>query len=202
MTGKRSLAIATMFALGMFSGNDGYYKTFEGGGFSFSEAFFPRYTYRVAAGNDLYVVANDAYELRRYTPDGVLTGLVRREHTPLRVAADHVRHERDRRLEATPDDRRPVVATVLDEMPTPDTFPAYHLVRADDHANVWVQAYPVPPQTQARWAVFDSTGVLLGDVDLPVGLDPKHIGTDFILGVWHDALDVEHVQLYTLVRDN
>ena len=58
----------------------------------------------------------------------------------------------------------------------------------------------MPPQRQARWAVFDSTGVLLGDVDLPVGLDPKHIGTDFILGVWHDAFDVEHVQLYDLVN--
>lgn len=186
--------------VGMFSGNDGYYKAFRNGGFSYYEAFFPRYTYRVAAGNYLYVAANDTYELRRYTPDGVLTGLVRREHTPIKVTADHLRHERDRRLEATPDDRRPVVANVLDEMPTPQTFPAYHLVRADDQGNVWVQAYPMPPLRQARWAVFDSTGVLLGDVDLPVGLDPKHIGTDFILGVWHDAFDVEHVQLYDLVK--
>ena len=186
--------------VGMFSGNDGYYKPFGTGGFSYFEAFFPRYTYRVAAGNYLYVAANDTYELRRYTPDGVLTGLVRREHTPIQVTADHLRHERDRRLEATRDDRRSAVASALDEMPTPQTFPAYHLVRADDQGNVWVQAYPIPPQTRARWAVFDSTGVLLGDVDLPVGLDPKHIGTDFILGVWHDVFDVEHVQLYNLFK--
>lgn len=186
--------------VGMFPGNAVYYKPFGTGGFSSFEAFFPRYTYRVAAGNYLYVAANDTYELGRYTPDGVLAGLVRREHTPIQVTADHLRHERDRRLEATRDDRRSAVANALDEMPTPQTFPAYHLVRADDQGNVWVQAYPIPPQTQARWAVFDSTGVLLGDVDLPVGLDPKHIGTDFILGVWHDVFDVEHVQLYDLVK--
>lgn len=184
--------------VGMFSGNDGYYKPFSDGGFSYYEAFFPRYTYRVAVGHSLYVAANDTYEIRRYTPDGELTDLVRRAHVPIQVTATHLRLERDRRLDAWPEDRHAVFAPVLDEMPTPPTFPAYHLVRADDEANVWVQAYPIPPQTQARWAVFDSTGVLLGEIDLPVGLDPKHIGPDFILGVWRDAFEVEHVQLYDL----
>jgi hypothetical protein len=37
-------------------------------------------------------------------------------------------------------------------------------------------------------------------VELPVGLDPTHIGNDFVLGTWKDDVDVEHVRLYGLDR--
>jgi hypothetical protein len=36
--------------------------------------------------------------------------------------------------------------------------------------------------------------------ELPSGLNPRQIGTDFLLGVWKNALDVEHVRLYSLTR--
>lgn len=135
---------ALLAELGMFSGNETYFEAFgAGAGFAFHEAFFPRYTYRVAAGDHLYVAANDAYELERYTPDGRLTAVIRRVHEPVAVKTDHVRRERARRLAAAPSDARQRLAGVLNTMPIPETFPAYHLVRADEAGNVWVQAYPV-----------------------------------------------------------
>jgi hypothetical protein len=40
----------------------------------------------------------------------------------------------------------------------------------------------------------------LGRVDLPSGLDPTHIGSDFVVGTWRDDVDIEHVRVYDLVK--
>lgn len=40
----------------------------------------------------------------------------------------------------------------------------------------------------------------MGEVDLPADLDPTHIGEDVIVGTWRDELDVEHVQVYDLIK--
>lgn len=186
--------------LGMFSGSEQYFQT-RGNGFGSYDAIFPRYTYRLAVGDHLYVAANDTYELRRFTPDGVLTGLVRRTHTPVPVTREHVNLERDRRLaEAASNEARSRLVEALDAMPIPETFPAYHLVRADDDRNVWVKEYPVPGITEATWSVYDPDGFLVAHVAVPLDVDPTHIGRDFLLGRWRGDLNVEHVLLYELVK--
>ena len=187
--------------LGLFSGNEGFYKSFRDGGFAFYDSFFPRYTYRRAAGDHLYIAANDTYELRRYTPDGALTGIVRRAHAAVAVTEEHVQLERERRLaQVRSDDERQMLSGVLNEMPVPKTFPAYHLVRVDDERKVWVQEYVIPGINHATWSVFDAVGLLLGQVEAPLRFEPYHIGTDFVLGEWRDDLDVEYVRLYELVK--
>ena len=185
--------------LGVFPGNEGYYKAFEGG-FRPYNLLFPKMTYRVARGNDLIVASNDTYELKLYTQDGTLKELIRRGGDPVPISNNHLKVARDRMVENVPEERRRDLETTLLEMPVPEVFPAYNLVRADDVGNIWVQAYPIPGEQNDHWAVFSSEGVLLGDVSLPSGLDPKHIGTDFVAGVWRDDLNVEHVQLYGLVK--
>ena len=188
--------------IGTFIGGEGFYMPFGNRGFSYYEPIFPRGSHRMAAEQHLYVGTNDTYEIRRYTPHGRLTGIVRRHHAVRAVTSDHVEYEHARRLARASDDRRERTEEALQKMPVPETFPAYHRVRGDIDGNLWVQAYPVPPQSTARWAVFDSTGVLQGEVDLPVDLDPTHIGEDFIVGVWRDDLEVEHLQLYALVKSD
>ena len=50
------------------------------------------------------------------------------------------------------------------------------------------------------WSVFDPEGRLLGTVVTPEDFAPKHIGDDFVLGVWKDEVDVERVRLYPLEK--
>jgi hypothetical protein len=38
-------------------------------------------------------------------------------------------------------------------------------------------------------------------VELPAGLRVLEIGGDYVLGVWNDELDVQHVRLHRLDRD-
>jgi hypothetical protein len=39
---------------------------------------------------------------------------------------------------------------------------------------------------------------MLGSVALPDRFRPTQIGSDFVLGVWSDDLDVQHVRMYRL----
>jgi hypothetical protein len=187
--------------LGMFSGNEGYYEAFHGAGFSYHEAFFPLSTYRQGAGNRLLIAANDTYELRRYTQGGELVDIIRRAHTAVPVTQEHIQEERQRRLEAASSgESRQTLSGVLDRTPVPETFPAYRLVLVDGGLNIWVQEYPIPGDEHATWSVFDSTGVWLGQLDATLGLEPYEIGADYVVGRWRDAAEVEHVQVYELIR--
>jgi hypothetical protein len=57
--------------------------------------------------------------------------------------------------------------------------------------------YPREPQT---WSVFDNTGAFVSDVVTPGAIDITHIGRDWILGIWKDAEDVDHVRIHRLSR--
>jgi hypothetical protein len=187
--------------LGMFGGNEVYYVALAGGGFRAHEPFFPLYTYRVAAGDRLYIAANDTYELRGHTLDGKLVNLVRVVRPPVAVTEEHLRLDGERRMaQAGSDERRRAMSSVLDEIPVPETFPAYQKVLIDEEINIWVREYTLPGAAQATWAVFDSTGVLLGRLAAALRFEPYDIGSNYVLGLWRDADDVEHVRMYELVK--
>jgi hypothetical protein len=102
----------------------------------------------------------------------------------------------------------------------PTTIPWLGDMRGDAAGNLWVREYDLfdmveyhdevrlspgvwgrslrPPDR--AWTVFDSTGQLLGNVVLPARFDLRDIGRDWIIGVWRDAMDVEHVRIYRLVK--
>jgi hypothetical protein len=56
------------------------------------------------------------------------------------------------------------------------------------------------PGDPLRWAVFDPEGRFLGHVDTPEADRITHIGADFVLGLWTEEMDVEHVRVYRLEK--
>ena len=48
--------------------------------------------------------------------------------------------------------------------------------------------------------MIDSAGRWLGEVALPEDLEVWEIGADYVLGVFDDALGVEHVRKYRLIK--
>jgi hypothetical protein len=186
--------------LGFFSGSEMYYMPFGNGGFSVVEAVFGRQTTRIAGPDHLYIAANDTYQIDRYTSSGGLTASIRRAHEAVAVSNVHIDAEKEGRLAAASGRGAERIRETFDDIPIPETFPAYHVIRVDEAGNLWVQDYAIPPQTSGRWTVFDPEGIMQATVELPVGLDPTHIGNDFVLGTWKDDVDVEHVRLYGLDR--
>ena len=183
--------------LGPFSGNEVYYKAFEGG-FGFFDAVFPLDTRFVVRDDVVYLAATDSFEIRVLTPDGELLKIVRRKHTQVRVTNEHLRLELERRIAAGGPDERASTAATFDEIPKPEFFPAYLHLLVDGDRNMWIQEYPIPGAAAAAWSVFDSSGTLLGEVEAPLGFEPYHIGNEFVLGKWTDELDVEYVRMYML----
>lgn len=154
----------------------------------------------VAAGGDplrIYVGGAERYEVRAYSPDGTLERVIRRIGPLPVVRAGHLDSARERRLAwAEGRGRRQQTARALAALPTPATFPAYERLAVDVDGRLWVARYRRPGDTTVAWDVFDRGGRLLGAVEMPARLRPLEIGSDYVLGVRSDALDVQRVVLY------
>ena len=70
----------------------------------------------------------------------------------------------------------------------------------DERGALWLRTgrhFP-PLAPSHEWTVFSQEGALLGTVTLPDRFEPFHFGTDEVLGVWKDEMDVEFVRVYAL----
>jgi hypothetical protein len=78
----------------------------------------------------------------------------------------------------------------------------------DADGNIWLHAYPRSGEDPQSAQVFSPEGRWLGEVAVPAGLKrvnelepaPLEIGADYVLGVWQDEADVDHVRLYRLAK--
>lgn len=187
--------------LGVYPGFELYMVPSQGG----IPATYPhpisRATYFHFLPDGYYVADNDTYEMQQYAPDGTLQQIVRRLTAPVPVEPQHMDALRDQALAGvTDDDQRRRTQQLYRDMPVPETFPAYDGFLVGAGGDLWVQEYNLPGSEVNRWSVFDPQGILYGTVELPRRFDPLDIGDRNVLGLWRDSLDVEHVQLYDLIK--
>lgn len=149
---------------------------------------------QAAGWRDLAVVSrNHVYELRAYAPDGALRRIVRVDREPVPVTESLIELLREERGGGAH----------FDDMPHPETFPAFGTVMSDALGHLWVREYAVPgqPGLQRLWTVFDPEGRVLGLVEMPEGLFVDEIGADYVLGRGLGNLGVVQVQMWPLRRD-
>jgi len=72
----------------------------------------------------------------------------------------------------------------------------------DDGGAVWLRAHPRPGETEVAWEILDIPAGTVGEMRAPLDLRPLHIGTDFMIVLRSDTLDVERVGLFDLLREN
>lgn len=97
-------------------------------------------------------------------------------------------------------DARREYRAVYDDAPWFEVLPAYRRLLVDRESNLWAKEYAEPGTQTSRWFVFDQRGRWQGTVQFPDRFEPQDIGSDYVLGVWRDKLDVEYVQLYDLIK--
>ena len=154
---------------------------------------FSRKVY-AAAWRDLALVSrNDRYELRAYATDGTLRHIIRVDHAPVPVTESLIAIERE---EWGGSGNR------FDEMPHPETLPAFGTIMSDALDHLWVREYDVPGQEglQRLWTVFDPEGRVLGYVEMPEGVLVYEIGADHVLGRRAGELGVVQVAVWPLRR--
>lgn len=173
---------------------------------------FGRSSTVVTRGDLFFVGVTDTYEVKAFNPDGTPVSITRLLVTPHEVSGNDLDAELERQLGFFGDSGlRSAIERRLRELPLPETFPAFgpaiasrwpsnHPLIADLDNNFWVMEYDRPGSSDVRWSVFDSAGTLLGTVDFPKGFVLLEAGPDYVLGHWKDELDVEHVQLYDLIK--
>ena len=159
------------------------------------------------AWGDLVAIApNDTYEIRAFGLDGTLKRIVRRDHDLVAPTAAHIDAEIEERVARIPEEeraeRRRELREDSQEVPLPETFPAFAAAKADLVNHLWVREYEIPGEGASNpvWTVFDPEGQVLGFVETPAGLDIYEIGEDYILGLATDELGVEYIQVWSLGR--
>jgi hypothetical protein len=98
-------------------------------------------------------------------------------------------------------------ATEVDEqafydqgLPLPEFVPLYRAAFADPQGNVWAHRYRIPEETAGQYDVFDQDGAWLGTVEMPPDLTVFEIGSDHVVGMSRDSLDVQRVDIYGIVK--
>lgn len=191
---------AVVDTIGHFLDNEQATVAGEGGAFRTTPPF-GRSTYKAVHGDAVYVADNEHYEVAVHGVDGVLRRLIRKTHEPLPVTAADLSAARERMLEGESDENfRKMRERIFDEIPLHKTMPAFSNLVVDSEGNIWIQEYRRPGDDEPRWTVFDPSGQMLGTLTLPAQFRVTEIGSDYVLGVWRDEFDVEHVQLYGLEK--
>ncbi len=158
----------------------------------------------VVAVGGAFLLAGDSErpEVRRYTPDGALTTLIRWA-APDAVLDPNVFAQMKRVALAGQEgneSRRASVEARFAASPPGTPLPHLGGLHLDPHDNRWVREFAPLPTDSIRFRVFDPSGQLLG----PLALGPRHtvldIGSDRILTVWQDDDDLEHLRVYRIVR--
>jgi hypothetical protein len=185
--------------LGVTPGYESFVQTQEGG-FTVTSLLFGRGPVTAVSEEAAVLGGNDAYQLERYRPDGSLARIVRRRAEPRPVTDADWNALRDERLDGAEADWRPRIEAMIASMPRPQTMPFYSSALLDDEENLWVADFRAPADPEARWSVFEAEGRWLGTVALPERFRPTHIGSDRMLGVWLDDLDVQHVRVHRIVK--
>jgi hypothetical protein len=147
-------------------------------------------------GSGFWVGTTDDYALEWRRGDGTVEMIVRREHRPEPVGGAYMDSLRAVQRRAYGEE----AGRALDQFPAGDALPAFGELLVDDARNLWVERFPWPGQDRSRWDVFGSDGRLVGSVAMPARFRLMQPGRDFVLGVWRDESDVEHVRMHRLSR--
>ncbi len=162
----------------------------------------------VSAGT-LAVVDTEAFSIQSVSlHDGSTSRIIRRDEPLVPVTEEHVEAFVDWMVW-----RNQVWGGMTEEQaesyrpswrnrPMAPTLPVLSAVHLDKAGNLWVRPYSLPLAESLPYEVYAPDGTWLGQMATPPGLQlgDGEIGEDYLLGVWMDEQDVEHVRMYRLEK--
>lgn len=155
----------------------------------------------------LFVGSSDHMQVEELNSAGDTVRILRIPDFPLALTAEQVEAERDARLDIPlppgAASLPPFFVQAIEDMPSPETRPAYAAMLVDPTGAVWLRPFRGTTEDGGpeHWLVLGSDGAWLGSVEIPEDFRVMEIGVDEILGVRTDELDVQHPQVLRLRRD-
>lgn len=155
----------------------------------------------------LYYTSADRFEVLEFIPGTGIASIARVLRQPRPLSDDDISAFKAERMANAPDDPtgRESWQRWLDDAPYPPTLPTFEALLVDEAQNLWAEVSELPSNLlpagfTPEWMVFGPQGRWYGSVVMPARFTPHDIGPNFVLGVWRDADDVEHVRLYNLIK--
>lgn len=160
---------------------------------------FGRITRAAAGPGGVWTGDGDVAEVTRLSPEGEPTRVLRWAHRPPPLDEERIEAMVRERTEGLDQERREEARRRLEGMPLPDRVPAYDQLVVDAGGRLWAGRYRGRwSRGPTRWDVVDPERGWLGTVEVPRRLRVYAVGEEWILGLWRDELDVEHVVLFEI----
>jgi hypothetical protein len=162
---------------------------------------FGRKGHLAVSGTSIYLGGADVYEVDVYDSGGRLRHTFAQPREPIAVSAEDIRRYQEARLQELGDPAgRPRQQRLNAVLPFPERMPAYASLQVDGEGNLWVEEYRYPQGDESHWSIFDQQGRPVATIRTPSAFRPHLIYGGSVLGVSRDALDVEYVEVYELIR--
>ena len=188
-------------SMGQFFSDEHYVEPRDGGGYSSIGMPFGRRAVTVVAGNTFYYADGSNVSITEYSQRGVPLRIVRYPAASAPVTSADLSRVLEPYLSRFDENVQRRLRNTYRAMPMPSTMPAVSSLLVGSEGDLWVGQYQSGFDFSPRcWWIFAAEGQLLGSKCVPEGFTPHQIGADFVLGVWRDEDDVEHVRSYGLVK--
>ena len=141
------------------------------------------------------------YSASVYDAAGALVRIVRLSEAPTPRTDEHLEaYVRNMRGRGPEPDEAQIRATIAryQELPMPETLPAYTEVRLADTGELWARRFRLAG-APVRWDVFGADGAFLGRVEAPESFRVEEASRDEVVGVSRDEFDVERVEVRPLI---
>ena len=154
-----------------------------------------------ALHNDVaYIGSGERFELELYDLKGALQSLLRGPAIPLKMTDSLKSFYTDLAVARISPDRRPALRNEIASWQWPESMPAYTKLMVDDAGVAWLRAFQVDPRAAESWSLLDPQRGYLGDVTLTPGVTLLEAGTNHVLVLQRDSLDIERVLKFTMTR--
>jgi hypothetical protein len=177
------------------------YAIRSGNAFSARAVPFARVTGYAPTASHVWIGTGDSWEVRAHTPDGALA-LIARFDRGLIPQSSALREQfvEQQVAEAEDENEARSLRASFADVPPAENVPPYELFRTDALGNLWIGEYLLPRETQRTWIIVSPDGKAIGRLSTPPWTLPLEIGSDYLLGLTRDELDVESLTLWQLTR--
>lgn len=154
----------------------------------------------IPAGSDLLIVRGGEPEIMRMGGDGRVRSIHRWQPERRSVRRVWERYRREELDRAEPDRRAILNRFLNSRLPLPSDLPHIARIHVDPSGMIWAERFRLAWETAPVFDILTPDGAWLTTIELPAGREVLDVGTDYVLVLNRNELDVESIELYDLLR--
>lgn len=166
---------------------------------------FGRTSVHVSDANRIFVGTNEPDGIRVYDSDGSLRRIIRIGKPPESVTEAHRQQRIEENLariarQGMSEQVKGEWRKNAEDARFAEVFPYYERLLVGTDGSLWVELSRRSADEGRRYVVYDSAGRAVATVQSVDRVRPYDVGPDFVIGLWRDPDEVNHVRVYRVKR--